>query len=181
MKTTETESKNKRALKKLLERLHNPLQLRIVVTVVLLVSWYVGLAMPLTANIEDTTRLLGREKKRLDLAKEIEGLRAQLKKFDNRIPTKIDSNEWIQYMLAGVRDFPLKLNLIDADKQKEIGPYKAMVLRVDIEGKYSDVNAFLRWLEKNPRLLRIDSIRMEPQRGGQDILGVRLIVLGVTG
>ncbi|MFI5461651.1 MAG: type 4a pilus biogenesis protein PilO [Isosphaerales bacterium] len=181
MKPTDNPLKKGWTLNRVLDRLHDPLSLRAVLTLVVLVTWYVGFEMPLSTTIETTTRQIAQERKRLEWAREIEALRDQVGKFQDRLPQKTDSNEWIQYMLSGVRAFPLKLVLLDAEMPKELGPYKVMVLRLGLEGNYHDLNEFLRWLEANPRLLRIDSIRIEPQRGGSGVLGARLIVLGVTG
>ena len=64
---------------------------------------------------------------------------------------------------------------------RELGPYKAIVLRIDLEAKYSDINEFLRWLETNPRLMRVDSVKIDPTRNKGDALAVSLIVLGVMG
>ena len=68
----------------------------------------------------------------------------------------------MQYLLGGIRRFPLRLTALDCDPPRDVGPYKAVVLRVDLEGAFFDMDALLRWLESNPRLFRIDSLRISP-------------------
>jgi Tfp pilus assembly protein PilO len=178
---TQAKPKAKGQLRQVVEHLQKPIHLRISITGVLLVSWYFAVDTPIEESISVTTRQVAQEKKRLGLALEIEKLRKQVSKFEGRLPQKTDPNEWVQYMLEGVRAYPLKLVLLDTDKPRDLGPYKAIVVRLTLEGGYRDINAFLRWVESNPRLLRIDSVRLEPKRNDHGVVAADLIVLGVMG
>lgn len=181
MSVSESKRKLPPAVAAVLDRLHHPLHLRVVLTAVLLGVWYFGIEEPLIGTIDSTSKQVGRERKRVELAREIEGLRAQVGKFEERIPKKTDSNEWVQYMLRGVRALHLKLILLDTETPRDLGPYKAAVVRLSLEGNYHDINAFLRWVESNPRLLRIDSLKIDPRRGVHGTLGAELTILGVMG
>jgi Tfp pilus assembly protein PilO len=164
--------------------LHNPVRLRVLLTLLIFGGWYLGFSQPMSAGIDESTRNTSRERKRLELAKEIEQLRAQVDRFQGRLPRKTDPNEWVQFMLAGVRGFTLKLVTLDTDSTRDVGPYKAMVMKLEIEGGFQEIDRFLRWLESNPRLLRVDSIRLEPARGSRSARGTmyaKLVVLGVMG
>ena len=97
------------------------------------------------------------------------------------MPENSDPNEWVQYMLAGVRGLPVKLIMIDTDAPKEAGPYRVIPVRIEVEGRFGGVDSFLRWLETNERLLRIDSVKLEPTRTGHGYLKVTCVVLGVMG
>ena len=181
MSQTQT-SENKNKLKaKLLERLHNPVQLRVFVTGLVLLIGYGGIYLPLQSGIDETTRKLNQEQKRLDLARELEHLRAQLDSFKDRLPEKTDPNEWVQYVLGGIRSFPLKMITLDCEPPRSLGPYKAVVLRIELEGKFHDIDAFLRWLESNERLFRADTVKIAPSRGNKEMLVMQLTVLGATG
>ncbi len=181
MRLTGTSEQRPGLKAQLLERLHNPVQLRAIITGLVLLAGYAGIYMPLSDGIEETTRKLASEKKRLDLARDVEHLRAQYKNFKHRLPEKSDTNEWVQYVLVGVRRFPLKLATLDADPLRDVGPYKAVVLRIELEGAFPDMNRFLGWLETNERLLRIDAVRIQPHRSGNGTLVMQLTVLGVMG
>jgi Tfp pilus assembly protein PilO len=169
------------AMAALLERLHNPLQLRAFLTVALLLSWYVAFYRPVAEEIDRTAARTERERRRVRVAREVEHLRGQLRKFRDRVPEKTDSNEWVQFFLALVREHPIKLVMLDTDAPKELGAYRAMVVRVDVEGRYRDVNEFLRRVEADRRLLRIDLIRLDPVRNADGVVSAKLVVVGVMG
>lgn len=166
----------------LVERvLHHPTQLRVLLMVVVIGVWYAGFSVPLTAGIDQSLQRAERERKRLALAVEVERLRAQVDRFQGRLPQKTDPNEWVQYMMEGVRRFPLRQVMLDTDGTKDIGPYKAIVIKLQVEGTFHDVDAFLRWIEGNTRLLRVDLLRLEPSRIARNKLDVQMVVLGVMG
>ncbi len=166
---------------KLLEHLYNPNKLRAIVTGVMLAIGYVGVYMPLSNGMETTNRNLNKERKRLELGCEVEQLRTQFNRFKNRIPKKRDANEWVPYVLDGVRKFPLTLLKWNADEIRDVGPYKVVVLRLELEGAFSGLDAILGWLETNERLIRIDTVKIAPQRAGSGKLVMQLVVLGVMG
>lgn len=166
---------------RLLQRLHDPVQLRIFVTVMILLTGYLAIYLPLSGNIEDATRQLAAERERNELATSVEHLRAELAKFQGRLPRQVDTKEWVEYVLNGVRRFPLRLTQLNCDATRDLGPYKAVVLRIELEGDFMDMDAFLRWLESNQRLFRTDAVRICPSLGNRDVLVMQLAVLGVMG
>lgn len=166
---------------KLLEHLYNPNKLRAIVTGLMLAIGYVGVYMPLSNGMEATSRQLKKERKRLELGCEVEELRAQFNRFKNRIPKKRDANEWVPYVLDGVRQYPLTLLKWNADELRDIGPYKVVVLRLELEGTFEGMDSMLDWLETNERLIRVDTMKLAPQRAGSGKLVMQLVVLGVMG
>jgi hypothetical protein len=166
---------------RLFNRLHDPLQLRALIAGSVLLAGYMGIYMPLSGQIETSSRQLVLETKRLDLARDIEHLRSQHAKFEHRVPKKSDADEWVQYVLGGIRRFPLKLVAWDTEPMKDVGPYKAVVLRLELEGAFPDMNGFLGWLETNERLFRVDMVRIQPHRSGNGTMVMQLSVLGIMG
>lgn len=165
----------------LLERLQNPTQFKALVTSLVLFVGYVGIYMPLSSGMEEKTRKLAQERTHLGLARDVEYLQAQFDKFKDRLPEKRDPNEWVSYVLDGIRKFPLKLAKLDAESSREVGPYKAVVLRIEFEGAFADMDGFLYWLESNERLFRVDTLKIAPHRSGDGKLVMQLVVLGVMG
>ena len=165
--------------RELLERLRDPLRLRVLVTGVMLLVGYAAIYLPLSSRIEETARKLSNERRRVELANEIDCLRAQVAKFQARVPAHTDSNQWVQYVLEGLRQFPLKLTNMDSQSPERVGPYQAVVLRMDVEGKYSELDCFLHWLETNDRLFRVDSAKIAPGRNQNDKLTMQLSLLGL--
>lgn len=176
----------------LLARLHDPLQLRIFLVALLLLIGYFGVYTPLTAKIEENAGKLAHQQKLADLATSLEQLQASCNSFAKRIPAQTDSKEWLQYMHEGIRHLPIKLTKLDCLTPRRVGPYQAVVLSMSVEGTFFDLDRFLRWLESNPRLLRIDTITIglakEENRGplstsspDRDELTMQLMVLGMGG
>jgi len=165
--------------KKLLGRLNDPVQLRVFITAVMLGIGYFGICMPLSGRIDETSKKLNQERKRQRLAEDVRHLEQQVAKFELRLPEGTDSNEWVQYVLDGTREYPMKLASLDSDAPKRVGPYTAVVLRMEIEGDYRDLDSFLCWLEGNERLFRVDSARIAPARHSLDTLVMQLTLLGL--
>lgn len=157
------------------------MKLRAVVTAVMLVIGYTMVYTPLSGDIDKTEKELKKERKRLQLADEIDHLRKQYSTFKDRLPQNVDANEWVHYVLDGVRQLPLKLAKLDSEDSRDIGPYKAVVLRLELEGTYGAMDALLNWFETNQRLFRVDVVKVAPHRGGNGALVMQLVVLGVMG
>jgi Tfp pilus assembly protein PilO len=183
----EPEKKQSPLTRLLVERLHNPIQLRIICCMLVLLAWYLALYNPLSSEIAAKTERLAREEKRLTFANEIDRLKDRLKPFQSRLPEKVDPTEYLQFVLGGIRTLPLKLIKMDQATPVVHGPYQVIVLRIDLEGSYKDIYGFIRWVEESPRLMRIDSVKIEPR--SRDVaspspstrLVAHLTVLGIMG
>jgi hypothetical protein len=166
----------------LLDRLHDPTQLRVCLTAVVLAVAYAALYLPLNDHVSATTKKLDATKQRLDLAHDVEQLREKFGGIASRLPQQTDTKEWVRYMLAGIHKFPLTLNALKCNAPRDLGPYKVVVLQIDVSGTFSDLDKFLCWLDTNQRLFRTDNVRFSPpSRDGGPVLSMRLTVLGVMG
>jgi hypothetical protein len=191
MTPNETGERRNDLKSQLIERLHNPLQLRILVIGTVLLAGYGAVYVPLTTQIAKTAQALDRERKMAVLAQSLEHLQTQCARFAKRLPQQADSKEWMQYMHEGIRTFPLKLSKLDCLAPRQIGPYKVMVLTIELEGSLFDLDRFLRWIETNPRFLRADEITIAlaagKERGkpkgseNKDDMTMKLTVLGMAG
>ncbi len=170
----------------LMDVLRNPFQLRMLITGLIVVVGYVAVYMPLSNDIVETQMRLTAAQKRLQLTKDVVALRTQFKLCQPRLPMVDkgvpDSNEWIQHLLGGLRKLPVNLLTMDFRPQRDVGPYKAIVVHISIEGTYMDLHAVLCWLETNERLYRVDDINLAPlpQGRGSNLL-LELTVLGMMG
>jgi hypothetical protein len=175
------DNKLSRLLAMFLARMHDPLQLRAFLCGSLLLVWYVGIYRPLSGDIAEASRVRAREEKHLALVRDIEALRGQVARFQGRLPEGTDPNEWIEYVLGGIRKYPLKLVKLDPATPLKHGPYNLMVLRIELEGAFPDLEKLIRWLESNERLFRVEMVRIEPHISGNGVLIMQLSVLGVMG
>ena len=71
------------------------------------------------------------------------------------------------------------MNSLDRRPPRGVGPYKAVVLHVDLRGTFFDLDDFLRWLEANERLFHVDAMRLAPLAG--DLMTLSLTISGLTG
>ncbi len=165
----------------LLKRLHDPLQLRICVLLIVVAAGYFGVYLPWNGKIVETTYKLDRDRKLLELAASVEQLQKQFHQFDNRVPQQADSKEWVRYVLEGIRQLPVNLVSLDCKTPKEIGPYRAIALQIQLEGTFFELDQVFRWLESNRRLLRADDVRLAPLRGVRGTMVMHLTLLGMTG
>ena len=179
-----TETVERRAAQKgsLLERLHDPNQLRLVLTAIVLAVAYVAIYQPFDKRIAATKHSLAEARKRLALAHDVEELRQQFRPVEARLPQQIDSKEWEQHMLSCIRQFPLKLESFQPLTPRELGPYKAMAMQIELSGSFAELDRFLYWLESNQRLFRVDSVNISPvARSGESVRLMKIIVLGLMG
>ncbi len=168
-------------LRNLRARLKNPLQLRFILGGGLALAWYVGVYLPASAGIEEASRTRSAATAHAAVAREIQGLRAEMEKFRDRLPRGTDPNEWVEYVLAGLRDRPVRLLKLEPKGLRKHGPFNVVILQIELTGKFADLDAALAWIEDNPRLFRVDSATIDKGRGSNRDLILRLTVLGVMG
>ncbi len=54
-------------------------------------------------------------------------------------------------------------------------------VRIELDGKYKDVEAFLHWVENDKRLLRVDGLAINPDSRDPESLKIQITVLGLMG
>jgi type II secretory pathway component PulM len=179
-----TESTDRRSggwRSKLLQRLHDPIQLRVCVVATLLLVGYAAIYVPLGRRIGRTTKNLNRQNRAIDLAAEYERLQKQYAPLEHRVPAQTDAKEWAQYVLEGVRHHALKMNQFDCHEPKQFGPFKVVTFQIELVGTFFELDKFLRWLESNDRLFRVDSISIGSSQSDKGGLTMRMTVLGLSG
>jgi Tfp pilus assembly protein PilO len=161
-------------------RLKDPLQLRFILAVGVAAPWYFLVYSWLSGGTEEVEKARVKSEAHLALAREIVSLRAEVAKFRPRLPAHTDPNEWVEYLLSGVRLYPLKLVKLEPREMKKQGPFDVMVLTIDLQGRYTDLEALLVWVESNSRLFRIDAIDIAPTLDGST-MSMKMTILGVMG
>lgn len=170
MSAPETQGQERRAdkLGSLLERLHHPTQLRVFLCAVVLGVGYVAVYMPINNRTTAKLREIEDGRKRLALAEDVRKLRTQFQKVEDRIPKQPDSNEMMQYVLAGIGRSPLKMESFDPSPTQVAGPYQILNLKIRLSGSFADIDRFLEWAEKNERMFRVDNIKISGSRSTKD-------------
>jgi hypothetical protein len=169
----------------LLDLLHRPARLSLVLYVGLPVIWYVAAYLPLQGGVDEAARRVAAERERLDLAREVSHLRREVGRFQGHLPEPDDGNAWVHFLMGGVRQFPLRLVSLEPRAVVGVGPYRGVIFRIVVEGTYPDLGQFLRWLEGAPRLVRIESIQIaagdHKGPGPAATNQLQVLVMGVDG
>ena len=116
-----------------LAQLRDPIRLRFALGLILLASWYLGFYSPMSDRMARTAALTESERKRAVTAQQIEGLRKQLAPFAERIPEHAGQNELVQYVMAHVRQSPVKLVDLKPTKTRDLGPFDDIGLRLQFD------------------------------------------------
>lgn len=166
-------------LREIANRLRDPVRLRIALCGLALVVAYFGVYGPLSSRIEAATRKRQAAERRMTTAQDVEFLRAQAAMIESRVGPSSDANESVHYVLDGIRALPVQLVRLDSDAAVSVGPYEAVVLRVELEGRVQHLDAFLEWLETNERLFRVDSFKLRSSRGKMGEPTMQLVFLAL--
>ena len=157
--------------------LSDPMKLRLAVVFALLCAAIGAVYLPLSKRIEEGRRELAAERSRHQAVADVEKLRRQVQAYRDRIGNQADTNEWVQYILDGMRGFQVKLRDMESKEPRAVGPYLAVSLTMEIEGTYPRLKSFVEWLESSRQLLRVDSIRFEKR---PDSVLMKVLVLGLS-
>lgn len=159
------------------EHLSNPSKLRVATVGALIAVSLVSGYMPLSKRIQEVRKRLAAERERCQEITNVEKLRREVSTYRDDIGDNSDTNEWVQYLLAGLGQFNVKLRGMESREPRRVGPYRTVTLEIEIEGVYSQLTAFVEWLEQSSRLLRVDSVRFE--RSAESLL-LKTTVLGLV-
>jgi hypothetical protein len=170
--------KNSALLSNVIRRFNDPAQLRWILTGLVVAVAIVGVYLPLSGRAEDSEVKANHEKERLALIKDVEHLRDEYKEIKQHVPKKWTESDWETYLVDGTR--PYKLHVMNLEKQstRSMPPYRLAVVTLVVEGTFPEFDGFLRWLDTNDKLLRVDSVKIEPSERG-DTLSMKLLVQGL--
>jgi len=163
----------------ILEQLRQPLKLRLLLCVTIIAGWYLLFFSPLSEQVAATTAKITSERKRVATAREIEQLRKTLAPHLSRIPAGADLNELMRHVIAHMQSSPLKLLDLKHAPPKDLGPYETLGLRLTLEGHFTEIDEFLRWVETDQRFLRIDTIKLDPNSKDPSRLTGQVVLLSL--
>jgi hypothetical protein len=164
----------------ILAQVRDPLRLRFVLAAGILAAWYFSFYGPTQDEIAATLQKTARERARAAAAARIEALREAFAPLKKRIPERSDPNELIQYVMAHCRRSPVKIVDLKPSKTRDLGPFNAVGLRITLETSFVGLYELLAWAEDDERLLRVESLKVNP-RNGSNLLHVELELLSLVG
>ena len=138
-----------------LKHLSDPVKLRLLVACGLTFLAIVCVYTPFSDQIDGEKAMIEEERKRLNAIKGTEFLRSQAHGFRERIGKDADTNDWVQYLLGGLRQVRLKLRDMTSKEPQAVGPYRTVTLSIEVEGTYEEVIAV-------PLIVWAPSRRLDP-------------------
>jgi Tfp pilus assembly protein PilO len=164
----------------ILGQLRHPLKLRFILCLTMIAGWYFFFFMPLTDETEMTSARIGRETKRIATAREIEQLKKDLAPYQGLIPAGANLSELMRQIIDHLRSSPLKLLDLKPGTTKELGPYETIGLQLALEGGFTELDAFLGWIETDARHVRVDSIKIDPNQRGPGQLKAQVTLVSLA-
>ncbi len=154
--------------KRILDQLRSPLKLRLVLCPVILGGWYFLFFSPLSDQMAATQASIDMERKRIDMASQLDETRKSLLPFKDRVPANSDVNELIQFVMARIRSSPLKLLDLKPEASRHFGPFESISLSLSIDGTFDQINDLLAGFHYERRLFRVESLSLAPGAGSMD-------------
>ena len=164
----------------ILEQLRQPLKLRLLLCFAIITGWYFLFFSPLSEQTTANTAKIVMERKRVATARQIEQLKKAMVPYQGCIPAGADLAELIRHLIDHMRSSPLKLLDLKPEKPKDLGPYETLGLQLTLEGRFAEIDEFLRWVETDQRLLRIDKIKLDPTRKDPNRLAAQIVLLSLA-
>ncbi|HKI21171.1 MAG TPA: type 4a pilus biogenesis protein PilO [Isosphaeraceae bacterium] len=163
----------------ILAQLRQPLKLRLLLCFAIITGWYVLFFSPLSEKTAATTAKIISERKRVAASRQIEQLKKAIVPYKGRVPAGADLNELMQHVIAHMRSSPLKLLDLKPEKSKDLGPYETLGLKLTMEGRFAEIDEFLKWVENDERLLRIETIKLDPLAKDPGRLAAQVVLLSL--
>jgi Tfp pilus assembly protein PilO len=166
--------------KLVLNQLRHPLKLRLLLCVGSMAAWYVVFFSSLSDDTAAATARISRERARVATARQIEQLKKSMAPFKGRVLAGADISELMNHVIIHMRTSPLKLLDLKPEKSKDLGPFEALGLKLALEGRYSEIDDFLKWVETDQRLLRIDAIKLDPLAKDPSRLTAQVVLVSLA-
>ena len=163
-----------------LGQLRHPLKLRFILCLTTITGWYFFFFMPLTEQTQMTSARIGRERKRIATAREIEQLKKDLAPYQGLIPAGANQSELMRQVIDHLRSSPLKLLDLKPGTTKELGPYEAIGLQLALEGEFTELDSFLGWIETGAHHVRVDAIKIDPNQRDPGRLKAQITLLSLA-
>jgi Tfp pilus assembly protein PilO len=163
----------------ILNQIRQPLKLRLLLCSAIITGWYILFFSPLSEETTAATAQIVTERKRVATARQIEQLKKAMAPYKGRVHAGTDIHELMQHVIAHMRTSSLKLLDLKPDKPKDLGPYETLGLKLTLEGHFAGVDEFLKWVETDQRLLRIESIKLDPVAKSPGQLAAQVVLLSL--
>jgi hypothetical protein len=159
------------------ERLRGRSRMAVAVIGGMFMVGFLGVSRPLSQRIDTASERLDKAVGRAVLGSDVYDLRRQAALYQKKLPRGIDTNEWTNYLLNGIRGERVRLIRMDPKDTLSLGPCKVLSWSIDMAGDFESLGRVVEWLENGPRLVRIDRLVLQ-NPGGQ--MTMSMVVKGLA-
>ncbi len=126
----------------------------------LLVSILAGY-MPADSAMMQARKELFKAEKRAALGDDLRRLRGEARLYKERVAIGIDQTEWTAYLNSGVLETGGRLVFVEPKQEVKLGPCTSLAWGLEVEGTFQELCAYVAWIERGDRLMRIDRMVFE--------------------
>jgi hypothetical protein len=143
----------------------DPVQLRFVVVLVITTLGYFAVMHPATGALAAARKRVAEAEKRADMAEAVLFYRTQVELYESRSAGSSDITDWQNYLLDNLSHTNLHLASLEPRKSTGKGPFKIIEMEMLVRGQlFAEIVDFIDRLERGPRLLRLERMRVEKQK-----------------
>jgi hypothetical protein len=138
---------------------------------------FLGVSRPLGQRIDTANERLSKAVTRAILGSDVHELRRQSSLYAKKLPRGVDTADWTNYLLTGIRAERVKLIRMDPKDVKSLGPCKVLSWQIDMQGDFESLSRVVATMENGQRLVRIDRLVIQNPNGQ---LTMSLLVKGLA-
>ena len=140
----------------------DPIQLRFLLSIVLLGIGLFAVARPMASRLQESRAELEKQKAVQKAAEQLQQMYNQTKEYEVYTPSEVDQVVWGDYLAGRLEESGAKLISLEPKKKILKGNvFSIMISEVVAMGTYSQLVDFIDLLERGPRLVRIDALQLE--------------------
>ena len=163
--------------KSLLKAVHDPAQLRLIVSGLIGAIGIFGLCRPEARALDESRTKCALLEATAEDAEELSHLTAQSDGYDARLPKVDDASDWQQYVTKHLEASGIKMRKIEPRKMLQSSKFHVVVMEVTADGMFPNLIDFLDRLERGERIVRFDRIGFEKRAA---TIGLRFQFFGLV-
>jgi len=143
----------------------DPVQLRFVMVLTIAAVGYFGVTRPSAAGLAAARARKVSAQKKAAMAEDVLFYNTQIGLYEERSAVSSDISDWQNYVLGNLAHTSVQLISFEPKKTESKGPFKIIEMELIVRGQvYSEFIDFIDRLERGPRLVRLERVRVEKQQ-----------------
>ena len=168
MKHSEPKKSWQQELKQAAEHLRDPFRMRVAVALTMVAIMFFAISEPLHGKAKRSRHELQQLREKVKTAEEVLLLKDALDHVESRLIQGHGNDAVTGFFIELFRDCDADLLQINAEAPQRLGPIYHVRVTLDLAGSFAELNQALFCLESQPKLIRVETLQINPgQRGTQ--------------